>query len=68
MMPMISISCNFLKILKCICLFKAMWQMLQLDKPEDFVISTGQVHSVREFVEAAFEEVRIDYKFVLNFR
>ncbi|KAL7645949.1 UNVERIFIED_CONTAM: hypothetical protein RMT77_002846 [Armadillidium vulgare] len=35
----------------------AMWQMLQLDKPEDFVISTGQVHSVREFVEAAFEEI-----------
>lgn len=31
--------------------------MLQLDEPEDFVIATGEVHSVREFVEAAFGQV-----------
>ena len=31
-----------------------MWHMLQLEKPEDFVIATGQMHSVREFVEKAF--------------
>ncbi|XP_055357638.1 GDP-mannose 4,6 dehydratase-like [Paramacrobiotus metropolitanus] len=33
---------------------EAMWLMLQQDQPEDFVISTGEVHSVKEFVEAAF--------------
>eukprot|EP00761_Pharyngomonas_kirbyi_P011688 gb/GECH01011714.1/.p1 GENE.gb/GECH01011714.1/~~gb/GECH01011714.1/.p1 ORF type:complete len:360 (+),score=91.38 gb/GECH01011714.1/:1-1080(+) len=33
---------------------EAMWLMLQQDKPEDFVISTGETHSVREFVEKAF--------------
>ncbi len=32
----------------------AMWQMLQQPKPEDFVIATGQMHTVREFVETAF--------------
>lgn len=31
-----------------------MWQMLQLDEPEDFVIATGEMHSVREFVEETF--------------
>ena len=39
---------------------EAMWMMLQQDKPEDFVISTGENHSVREFVERAFKEVEID--------
>jgi GDP-D-mannose dehydratase len=34
-----------------------MWLILQHDKPEDFVISTGQTYSVREFVEYAFEEI-----------
>lgn len=33
---------------------EAMWLMLQQDEPEDFVIGTGQTHSVREFAEAAF--------------
>ncbi len=33
---------------------EAMWLMLQQDKPEDFVIGTGETHSVREFVELAF--------------
>ena len=36
---------------------EAMWLMLQLDVPEDFVIATGETHSVREFVEAAFNEI-----------
>ena len=31
--------------------------MLQLDEPEDFVIATGNVYSVRQFVEASFKEV-----------
>lgn len=34
---------------------EAMWQMLQLEKPEDFVIATGETHSVREFVEESFK-------------
>jgi len=38
---------------------KAMWMMLQRDQPEDFVIGTGETHSVREFVEKAFAVVDI---------
>ena len=33
---------------------KAMWAMLQQDEPDDFVVATGETHSVREFIEAAF--------------
>lgn len=36
---------------------EAMWLMLQQDSPDDFVIATGDVHSVRELVEAAFAEI-----------
>ncbi|GIY31690.1 GDP-mannose 4,6 dehydratase [Caerostris darwini] len=36
---------------------EAMWMMLQEEKPEDFVIATGESHSVREFVEAAFKHI-----------
>ena len=39
---------------------KAMWLMLQQDKPDDYVISTGESHSVREFVEEAFNLAGID--------
>lgn len=39
---------------------EAMWLMLQHDKPEDFVIATGEAHSVREFVETAFKELNIE--------
>lgn len=39
---------------------KAMWLMLQQEKPEDFVIATGEMHSVREFVERAFLESGIN--------
>ncbi len=39
---------------------RAMWQMLQQDKPDDFVIATGQCHSVREFCEQAFRAASID--------
>jgi GDPmannose 4,6-dehydratase len=38
-------------------LFQAMWLMLQQDKPEDFVIATGECHSVKEFVEESFRVV-----------
>ena len=38
---------------------EAQWMMLQQDKAEDYVIATGEQHSVREFIEAAFHEVGI---------
>jgi GDPmannose 4,6-dehydratase len=41
---------------------KAMWMMLQQDKPEDFVISTGETHSVREWVQASFECMGLDWE------
>lgn len=41
---------------------EAMWLMLQQDKPDDYVIATGESHSVREFLELAFKEVGIDIK------
>lgn len=39
---------------------EAMWLMLQQDKPDDYVIATGENHSIREFVKLAFKEVGID--------
>jgi len=36
-----------------------MWRILQQDKPEDFVLATGEMHSVREFVEKSFAVVNI---------
>jgi GDPmannose 4,6-dehydratase len=43
---------------------EAMWRMLQHDKPDDFVIATGEAHSVREFVESAFKRVEIDIEWL----
>jgi GDPmannose 4,6-dehydratase len=40
----------------------AMWRMLQQPSPQDYVIGTGQAHSVRELVEAAFSHVGLDWK------
>ncbi len=40
---------------------QAMWMMLQQEQPEDFVIGTGETHSVREFAELAFQHVGLDY-------
>jgi len=40
----------------------AQWLMLQQDKPQDYVIATGETHTVREFVEVAFKEIDIDIK------
>jgi len=40
---------------------EAMWLMLQQDKPDDYVIATGETHSVREFVIEAFNYVKLDY-------
>lgn len=41
---------------------EAMWLMMQQDEPDDFVIATGESHSVREFAECVFEELGLDYK------
>jgi GDPmannose 4,6-dehydratase len=41
---------------------EAMWRMLQLETPDDFVIGTGDTYSVREFCDAAFGAVGLDYR------
>jgi GDPmannose 4,6-dehydratase len=41
---------------------EAMWLMLQQDKPDDFVVATGECHTVRDFCEEAFSYVGLDYK------
>jgi GDPmannose 4,6-dehydratase len=41
---------------------EAMWRMLQQDEADDYVVATGEVHSVREFAQAAFSMVGLDYK------
>lgn len=41
---------------------QAMWQMLQQEKPEDYVVGTGQTHSVGEFAELAFNHVGLNWK------
>jgi GDPmannose 4,6-dehydratase len=41
---------------------RAMWLMLQADRSDDFVVATGETHSVREFLELAFRHVGLDWK------
>src|SRR3954463_11309523 len=41
---------------------EAMWLMLQQDKPDDYVIATNETHSIREFLDVAFEYKGIDWK------
>jgi len=41
---------------------EAMWLMLQQDQPDDYVIATGQTHTVRSFLELAFGMVELDYQ------
>lgn len=41
---------------------EAMWLMLQKDAPDDYVIATGETHSIKEFVKLAFEMVDLDWK------
>jgi len=41
---------------------RAMWLMLQQDEPEDYVIATGEQHTVREFAELAFAHLGLDYR------
>lgn len=46
---------------------KAMWLMLQQDKPDDYVIATGETHTVKEFVELAFGYVGLNWKKYVKF-
>ena len=41
---------------------EAMWLMLQQDKPDDYVIATGQMHSIRDFLDEAFKHIGKDWK------
>ncbi|HQL00986.1 MAG TPA: GDP-mannose 4,6-dehydratase, partial [Smithellaceae bacterium] len=41
---------------------EAMWLMLQQDRPDDFVIATGETHSVREFTQKVFSKLDLDYE------
>lgn len=41
---------------------EAMWHMLQQDEPDDFIISSGEAHSIREFLEIAFNHVGLDWE------
>ncbi|NQW21526.1 MAG: GDP-mannose 4,6-dehydratase [Chloroflexi bacterium] len=40
---------------------EAMWMMLQQDKPDDYVIATGETHSIREFLDTVFESLDMDW-------
>ncbi|MEH2289547.1 GDP-mannose 4,6-dehydratase [Nostoc sp.] len=46
---------------------KAMWLMLQKDQPDDYVIATGETHSVREFLELAFGYVNLNWQDYVEF-
>lgn len=39
---------------------EGMWQMLQQDQPDDYILATGETHSIREFIEASCRELKID--------
>ena len=41
---------------------RGMWQILQQDNPEDYVLATGRTHTVQQFVNLAFESVGLDYR------
>ena len=41
---------------------EAMWRILQLDNPDDFVVATGEAHSVKDLIKTAFSRADLDYK------
>jgi GDPmannose 4,6-dehydratase len=41
---------------------EAMWLMLQMDKPEDFIVATGECNKLKDFVEAVFQTVNLDWQ------
>ncbi|MBD1135879.1 GDP-mannose 4,6-dehydratase [Pelagibacterales bacterium SAG-MED47] len=44
----------------------AMWKMMQLKKPDDFVIGTGKIHTVKDFLKLAFKHVNLNYKYFIK--
>ncbi|MFZ2639476.1 MAG: GDP-mannose 4,6-dehydratase [Verrucomicrobiia bacterium] len=46
---------------------EAMWLMIQQDKPDDYVIATGETHSIREFCEEAFTHANLDWQQYVEF-
>ncbi len=46
---------------------QAMWLMLQQDEPDDYVIATGETHSIREFLEIAFKYVNLKWEDYVEF-
>lgn len=46
---------------------RAMWLMLQQEKPDDYVVATGETHSVQEFLDIAFGRVNLDWKQYVEF-
>jgi GDPmannose 4,6-dehydratase len=46
---------------------RAMWLMLQQEKPDDYVVATGETHSVRDFLELAFSSLDLDYRDFVEF-
>jgi GDPmannose 4,6-dehydratase len=46
---------------------RAMWMMLQQNRPDDYVVATGETHSVREFLEVTFDYLGLDYKDFVEF-
>ena len=45
---------------------EAMWLMLQQERPDDYVVATGETHSVHEFLELAFDRVKLAWQNTLN--
>jgi GDPmannose 4,6-dehydratase len=41
---------------------EAMWLMLQQEQPDDYVVATGETHSIREFLELAFDHLKLDWR------
>jgi GDPmannose 4,6-dehydratase len=46
---------------------EAMWLMLQQERPDDYVVATGETHSVREFLDLVFDRLKLDSKRYLDF-
>ena len=46
---------------------KAMWLMLQQEVPQDYIVATGETHSVREFLELTFGALDLDWKDFVKF-
>ena len=46
---------------------RAMWLMLQREAPDDYIVATGETHSVREFLELAFEQVKLPWQRYVEF-